>query len=65
MQNQVKSYRLLRLRAVLNRFPTSRSGWYAGVKRGEYPQPVKIGIRAVAWRESDIDALIERLGGAS
>ncbi|MBV7539470.1 AlpA family transcriptional regulator [Acidovorax sp. sic0104] len=50
---------LLRLNAVLARFPVSRSTWYAGVKTGRYPAPVKLGLRATAWRAADIAALIE------
>ena len=41
-------------------FPVSRSAWYAGIKKGIYPQPVHIsGGRAVAWRVGDIRALLE------
>lgn len=42
-------------------FPVSRSTWWAGVKSGRFPQPVRIGVRCVAWRAKDIEALIERL----
>jgi prophage regulatory protein len=28
------------------------------VGKGEFPKPIKIGTRAVAWRESEIDAWI-------
>lgn len=52
---------LLRLREVLALFPISRSGWYEGVKSGRYPAPVKLGPRAVAWRRSDLQALLEEL----
>lgn len=34
----------------------SRSGPYEAMERGEFPRPVRIGRRAVAWRESDIAA---------
>lgn len=34
--------------------PICRSTWFLGVKSGRYPQPVKIGARAVAWRAKDI-----------
>ena len=41
-------------------FPISRSAWYAGIKKGIYPQPVKIsGGRATAWRVGDIRKLLE------
>jgi predicted DNA-binding transcriptional regulator AlpA len=52
---------LLRLAQVLEIFPVSRSAWLAGCKNGRYPQPVKLGPRARAWRASDIAALIESL----
>ncbi|KAA9005944.1 helix-turn-helix transcriptional regulator [Histidinibacterium aquaticum] len=34
----------------------SRSSIYDMMARGEFPKPVKIGRRAVAWREGDIVA---------
>lgn len=40
-------------------YPVSRSTWWAGVRSGRYPQPVKLGPRITAWRVSDIRALIE------
>ena len=42
--------------------PISKSSWWAGVKTGRFPQPVKLGPRTTAWRASDIAELIERLG---
>ena len=39
--------------------PVSRATWWAGVKTGRYPKPVKIGERCTAWRAEDIRALIE------
>ncbi len=56
-----KNYNLLRLPQVLKRFPVSRSCWWDGVKKGRYPKPIKLGPRTSAWRESDINDLIERL----
>ena len=41
-------------------FPVSRSTWWAGVKAGRYPKPVKLGPRITAWRVEDIRSLIER-----
>lgn len=57
---QHKPERLLSLSDVLDRFPVSRSHWWAGIKAGRYPQPVPITSRTRAWRESDIEALIQR-----
>jgi predicted DNA-binding transcriptional regulator AlpA len=42
--------------------PVSRSTWWAGIKAGRYPKPVKLGPRITAWRVEDIRALIEKAG---
>lgn len=39
--------------------PVCPSTWWAGVKAGRYPQPVKLGVRITAWRVEDIRALIQ------
>ncbi|MGR8932494.1 MAG: helix-turn-helix transcriptional regulator [Gammaproteobacteria bacterium] len=44
--------------------PVSRSTWWAGVKSGKFPKPVKLGQRTTAWRVEDIRALIERFNTA-
>lgn len=41
--------------------PVSKSTWWAGVKSGKYPQPVKLSDRCTCWRVEDIQALITRL----
>lgn len=51
---------LLRLPAVQAIIPVSRSTWYAGIKDGIYPAPIKISARASAWRLADIQTLVER-----
>jgi predicted DNA-binding transcriptional regulator AlpA len=38
--------------------PVSKSTWWAGVKSGRYPAPVKLGPRITAWRVEDIRRLI-------
>ncbi len=53
---------LLRLRAIIaprGPIPVSKSTWWAGVKSGRYPAPVKLGPNITAWRAKDINALIE------
>jgi prophage regulatory protein len=40
--------------------PVSKSTWWAGVKAGRYPKPVKLGPRITAWRVEDIRNLIEK-----
>ncbi len=39
--------------------PISKSSWWAGVKEGRFPQPIKLGKRTTVWRMSDIRQLIE------
>jgi prophage regulatory protein len=51
--------KLERLPDVLTRTGDSRSRWYAKVKQGTAPQPVKLGQRAAAWVASEIDAYID------
>lgn len=53
---------LLRLPTVLEKFPVSKSAWWAGIKTGRYPAPVRLSARCVAWRSTDIEALIASLG---
>ena len=48
----------VRLPAILAVFPVGRSTWWAGVKAGRFPQPVKIGPRTSAWRVEDIRQLL-------
>lgn len=43
--------------------PVGRSTWWAGIKAGRFPQPVKLGPRTTAWKVEDIRALIEKLNG--
>ena len=52
----------VRLSAILSPcgpIPVSKSTWWAGVKEGRYPKPVKLGRRITAWRVEDIRKLIE------
>ena len=40
--------------------PISKSTWWAGVKSGRYPKPVKLSERSTAWRVEYIRVLIEQ-----
>jgi predicted DNA-binding transcriptional regulator AlpA len=65
-QFQLPQTGFLRLRAILypaGPIPVSRSTWWAGVKDGRFPKPVKLGKRVTVWRVEDIRRLIET-GGA-
>ena len=50
----------LRLRQILHFIPISRAAWWAGVKRGIYPRPIKLSANTTAWRVDDIRGLIAR-----
>lgn len=52
---------LWRLPLVLAHIPISRSSWFAGVKAGRYPKPVRLSDRRVAWRASDIRSFVAAL----
>lgn len=55
----------VRLPQILNVIPVGRSSWWAGVKSGKYPQPVKLGQNTTAWKAEDIHALIAKLSAES
>jgi hypothetical protein len=42
--------------------PVSKSSWWAGVKSGKYPKPVKLSARCTCWRVEDIRELLARMG---
>lgn len=64
---QLPTTGFIRLPKVLSVIPISKSSWWAGVKTGRFPQPVKLSPRCTAWKVDDIRALIENLenGGVS
>jgi predicted DNA-binding transcriptional regulator AlpA len=40
--------------------PVSRTVWFAGIKSGIYPPPIKLGPRTHVWRYSDIQDFISK-----
>jgi prophage regulatory protein len=52
--------RLASILAPRGPIPVSKSTWWAGVKSGRFPQPVKLGPRITAWRVEDIRKLIDQ-----
>lgn len=55
------SQALARRQQVEKLVQLSRSTIYAAVKAGTFPAPVRIGLRAVAWRVSEVEQwLMER-----
>ena len=57
--------RLLRLSEVLARCGLSRSSLYRMMRDGSFPEPLKVGVRAVRWRESEIEVWLETRPRAS
>ena len=39
--------------------PISKSTWWAGVREGRFPQPLKLGPRITVWRVEDIRAMFQ------
>ena len=61
-QTTLPSTGFVRLSAILapiGPIPVSKSTWWAGIKQGRFPKPVKLGPRITAWRVEDIRRLIE------
>ena len=53
----------VRVKQILKVIPVSKSTWWAGIKSGRFPQPVRLGPRIVAWRVEDIRNLISKMEG--
>lgn len=61
MSSQLPVTGFVRLPQVLSHIPVSRSTWWAGVKSGKYPAPIKLGENITAWKAEDIHKLIADL----
>jgi prophage regulatory protein len=59
--------RILRIRQVLDMTGLRRTALYEKINASEFPKPVKLGVRAVGWREGDVlswmDSLMPSEGG--
>jgi prophage regulatory protein len=51
------SKRYLRFPQVLERIPVSKSTWWAGIKKGIFPPPVKLSPRVTVWLQEDIEKI--------
>jgi predicted DNA-binding transcriptional regulator AlpA len=40
-----------------------RSTWWAGVKDGRFPRPVRLGPRMTAWRVADVRKVLATIAG--
>ncbi len=63
MLNHFPSTGFLDIPKILGVIPISKSSWWAGVKSGKYPKPIKHGGRTF-WKAQDIHALIESIENA-
>ena len=50
---------LLRLPDVRARTGLSRASIYAAIKRGDFPEPIALGARAVAWPASQVEQWVQ------
>ena len=46
---------------ILPILPISKSSWWAGVKEGKYPKPIKIGKNITVWRSDEVQKLISEI----
>ena len=53
-----KTMKILRLKDVINRTGLSRATIYRQMKKGHFPNAIKISQRAIGWIESEIDEWI-------
>jgi prophage regulatory protein len=47
---------IIRMPQLIEKTRISRAHIYALLSRGEFPRPIRLGRRAVGWREDDIEA---------
>lgn len=59
MHDDIPKEGLLRVKQILPVIHVSRSGWWAGVREGRFPQPIKLGPRTTVWKAEDIRSLIQ------
>lgn len=54
MTNDFEAARLLKEREVCRVTAQARTTIYAKAKAGTFPRPIKIGVRASAWRAAEV-----------
>ena len=50
----------VRLTQILEVIPLGKTSWWAGVKSGRFPKPIKLSARCTAWKAEDIHGLIRQ-----
>lgn len=56
MNHQNNPTRILRLKQVVDRTGICRALVYRYIRLGKFPTSIRLGERAVGWREADIEA---------
>ncbi len=65
MQFSIPETGYVRLAQVLTVIPICKSSWWAGVKSGRFPKPVKLTARCTAWKAEDIRDLVKQISSCS
>ena len=52
---------VIRRNEVLKLVPISVSGLYQKISDGHFPKPIKLGLRAVGWKKSEVLRYLEDL----
>jgi predicted DNA-binding transcriptional regulator AlpA len=52
----------VRISQILEVIPLGKTSWWAGVKSGRFPKPIKLTKQCTAWKAEDIRNLIKDLG---
>lgn len=61
MSTTLDDVRFLRLSQIVpGLVPVGKSTWWAGVKTGRFPKPLKLSQRVTVWRASDIRDFLEK-----
>ena len=55
MQEHINARRLIRFPEVQRRTSKSRAAIYVAINRGDFPRPVKLGPKSVAFFEDEIE----------
>lgn len=63
IEETLQSQRIMRLREIMRITGLSRSSIYAMMDVGEFPKQVPLGLRAVGWIESEIQAWVDERAG--
>jgi len=58
MQEKIDT--MLKLKEVISLVSLSRSTIYVYIKKNEFPKPVKLTDRRIAWRSSDIQSYLSK-----